>query len=148
MGTNMRTALVAAIVLIFAGTAHAQLSGGSLNSGGSALNSASSVNNTVGSNGAGSINTDSGTSTASAPHTNRDAIVNQNSKNPGEFVPSTFSSFSDAIATAKLEAALQPVTVAEAARLAQASRKKNRRANVIHLDEDETGHLVIAPEKK
>ena len=146
MGTNMRTALVAAIVLIFAGTAHAQLSGGSLNSG-SALNSASSVNNTVGSNGAGSINTDSGTSTASAPHTNRDASVNQNSKNPGEFVPSTFSSFSDAIATAKLEAALHPVTVAEAARLAQASRKKNDKP-VIHLDEDETGHLVIAPEKK
>jgi hypothetical protein len=143
----MKTALVVGIVLIFAGTARAQLSGGSLNTG-SALNSAATVNNTVGSNGAGSINPESGTSTASSAHANRDASVNQNSKNPGEYVPSTFSSYKDALETAKLEAALHPTTLAEAARLAQEAKKKAGDKPAIQLEQDERGNLVISSTKK
>jgi hypothetical protein len=74
--------------------------------------------------------------------------VNRNSRNPGEFVPSTYSSFKDALATAKLEAELRPMTVAEAARLAQERKRNATDTAVIQLDEDEHGKLVIAPVKK
>jgi hypothetical protein len=147
MGMIMKTALVLAIVLIFAGTAHAQLSGGSINSS-SAINSVASANGSVGINDGGSINSQPGTSASSISHVNPDAGVNMNSKNPGEFVPSAFSSYKDALATAKLEAELRPVTVAEAARLAQERKSKATDKAVIQLDEDEHGNLVITSVKK
>ncbi|MFZ3333408.1 MAG: hypothetical protein WA197_22410 [Candidatus Acidiferrales bacterium] len=70
--------------------------------------------------------------------------MNSNSKNPGVFVPSTFSTYQDALAEAKLEAALRPTTVAEAARQEQARRSRSKDAAVIQLDEDAQGKLVIA----
>jgi hypothetical protein len=128
----MRTALVLAIVLIFAGAAQAQFSG----SGGAI-------------NGSPGLNSHAGTSTtSSASQVNSDGSVNQNSKNPGAFVPSTFSSYQDALAIAKLEAALRPVTVAEAAHQAQEQNRKASGKAVIQLDEDEHGKLVIASAKK
>ena len=63
-------------------------------------------------------------------------------------MPSTYSSFKDALATAKLEAELRPMTVAEAARLAQERKRNATDTAVIQLDEDEHGKLVIAPVKK
>ncbi len=81
-------------------------------------------------------------------HPNLDAGVNMNSKNPGEFVPSTFTNFKDVLAEAKLQAALRPLTVAEAARQEQERRSKAKDANVIQLDEDAQGRLVIAKAKK
>jgi hypothetical protein len=80
MGMIMKTALVLAIVLIFAGTADAQLSGGSINSS-SAINSVASANGSVGINDGGSINSQPGTSRSSVSHVNPDAGVNMNSKN-------------------------------------------------------------------
>ena len=143
----MRAALVLAIVLIFAGTAHAQLSGGSINTS-SAINGVAGVNDTVATNGAGSINSQPSASASAESHTNPDAGVNMNSKNPGEFVLSTFSSYKDALATAKLEAELRPMTVAEAARLSQERKKNANTRAAIQLDEDEHGKLVIASVKK
>jgi hypothetical protein len=132
----MRTALVLAIVLIFAGTAHAQFSGRSINSGGGSIN------------GSPGLNSHASTSTSSASQVNSDASVNQNSKNPGAFVPSTFSSYQDALAIAKLQAALRPVTVAEAAHRAQEQNRKASGKAVIQLEEDEHGKLLIASAKK
>lgn len=143
----MRAALVLAIGLIFAGAAHAQLSGGSINTS-SAINGVATANGNVGINDGGSINEQPTTSASSGGHVNPDAGVNTNSKNPGEFVPSTFSSYQDALATAKLEAEARPITVAQAARLSQEHKKNANDKSVIQLDEDEHGNLVITSVKK
>jgi type IV secretory pathway TrbL component len=147
MGSIMRAALVLAIGLIFAGAAHAQLSGGSINTS-SAINGVATANGNVGINDGGSMNAQPTTSASSGSHVNPDAGVNANSKNPGEFVPSTFSSYQDALATAKLEAEVRPITVAEAARRSQERKKNANDKSVIQLDEDEHGNLVITSVKK
>jgi hypothetical protein len=131
----MRTVILSAIVLIFAGTAHAQWTGGS-------INTASSI-------GQGrELNTHHAPTPLGPSHTNLDASVNSNSKNPGEFVPSKFSAYRDALAEAKLEAAMRPLTVAEAARQEQERRGKSKDVKVIQLDEDAQGKLEIAPPKQ
>jgi hypothetical protein len=136
MGSIMRAALVLAIVLIFAETAHAQFGGENISSAGGSIN------------GAGSLNSHHSTPISSTSSVNLDASVNMNSKNPGEFVPSTFSNYKDALATAKLEAETRPMTVAEAARLSQERKTKANDKAVIQLDEDEHGKLMIASVKK
>ena len=48
-----------------------------------------------------------------------------------------------------VESGIRPLTVAEAARLAQTQKKKNAEQKpVIVLDKDEDGKLVIAPASK
>jgi hypothetical protein len=131
----MRTVFALAIVLIFAGTAHAQFTGGSINTGSSIGQGAA-------------LNAHHAATPPGPSHPNPDAGVNMNSKNPGEFVPSTFTSFKDVLAEAKLQAALRPLTVGEAARQEQERRSKAKDVNVIQLDEDAQGRLVIAQAKK
>lgn len=133
----MRTVILSAIVLLFAGSAHAQLLGGVINTGGNSINRASALNSHV------NAATNSGN-----PPANLDAFVNRNSKNPGEFVPSKFWAYQDVLAEAKLQAAQRPLTVAEAARQEQERRSKSQDAKVIQLDEDAQGKLVIATAKK
>jgi hypothetical protein len=137
MGMLMKTVILSAIVLFFAGTAHAQLLGGVINTGGSSINHAASLNSQV------STTTTSGDAPAIS-----DVVVNRNSKNPGEFVPSKFSTYQDVLAEAKLEAALRPLTIAEAARMERERRSNSKDANVVQLDEDAQGKLVIAQTKK
>lgn len=131
----MRTVIFSAIVLFFAGTAHAQWNGGSINAG-SSLGQG------------GEINAHHAPLQLGPGPANLDAGVNMNSKNSGEFVPSTFASFQDVLAEAKLQAALRPLTVAQAARQEQERRSKSQDAKVIQLDQDAQGKLVIAPAKK
>jgi hypothetical protein len=132
----MRAALVLAIVLIFAGTARAQIGGENISSTGGSIN------------GAGGLNSHHSTPTSSTISVNPDASVNMNSKNPGEFVPSTFSNYKDMLATAKLEAELRPMTLAEAARLAHERKKQVNDKAVFRVEEDEHGKLVIIPASK
>jgi hypothetical protein len=131
----MRTTLALAIFLIFAGTAHAQWNGGS-------INAVSSIGQ------GGELNARHAATPLGPSHPNLEAGVNMNSKNPGEFVPSTFTSFTDVLREAKLQAALRPLTVAEAARQEQERRSKAKDVNVIQLDEDAQGRLLIARAKK
>jgi hypothetical protein len=133
MGSIMRAALVLAIVLIFAGTARAQFGGENISSASGSIN------------GAGSLNSHHSTPTSSTSSVNPDASVNMNSKNPGEFVPSTFSNYKDVLATAKLEAELRPMTLAEAARLEHERKKQVNDKAVFRVEEDEHGKLVIVP---
>lgn len=134
---RMRIAFALAIVLIFASTAHAQFSGGVINTGGSSINHAATLNTNVSTS---TTNSESGPAAS-------DVVVNKNSKNPGEFIPSKFSTYQDVLVEAKLEAALRPPTVAEAARQEQERRSKSKDATVIQLDEDAQGKLVIAQAK-
>jgi len=134
-GDNMRKILMLAGILVFAGAARAQV-GGSLNSGGSV-------------NKMGSLNGGSGRSSdADAANTLPDSTTNRNSSNPGIFVPSTFTSYGKAVELGKLEALMKPMSLAEAARLAQEQRKNAAAKPVIVLDKDGDGKLVIAPRAK
>ena len=87
-------------------------------------------------------------SVPSAPTAAADSVVNLNSKNPGAFVPSTFTSYGEAVELGKLEASLKPTTLAEAARLAQEQKKTASRKSVIVVERNDDGKLVIAPATK
>ena len=149
----MKKTLLLASFLILAGTVHGQAVAsptGALNGAGS-LNNSSGIGNGGGLNGLGSINAPSAASSAgpaSAPGAALDRNVNQNSKNPGEYVPSRFSNYGDAVALGVVESGIRPLTVAEAARLAQTRKKNAEQKRVIVLERDANGNLVIAPEAK
>ncbi|HXN30150.1 MAG TPA: hypothetical protein VN902_23730 [Candidatus Acidoferrales bacterium] len=135
----MRKTLLLAGILIFAGTARAQI-GGSINNLGS-IGSGGSLNGLN----AGAVTS---VSVPSAPTAAADSVVNLNSKNPGAFVPSTFTSYGEAVELGKLEASLKPTTLAEAARLAQEQKKTASRKSVIVVERNDDGKLVIAPATK
>jgi hypothetical protein len=101
-------------------------------------------------NGAAGLNAGALTpiSVSSAPTTATDYVVNQNSKNPGPFVPSKFASYGEAVALGKLEAEMKPMTLAEAARLAQEQKKIASKKLPIVMASNDDGTLVIAPRAK
>ena len=149
----MKKTLLLAGFVILTGTAYGQGAAsptGTLNGAGS-INNAGTLGSGGGLNGAGSINGGSVAATPavpSAPGAAADRNVNQNSKNPGEYVPSRFSNYGDAVALGVLESGIRPPTVAEAARLAQMQKKNSEQKRVIVLDKDDDGKLVIAPASK
>jgi hypothetical protein len=138
----MRKTLFLAGILVFAGTARAQ-TGGSINNLGS-ISGGGSLNGVAGMN-AGSL---ASVSVPSAPTAAADSVVNQSSKNPGAFVPSTFTSYGEAVELGKLEASMKPATLAEAARLAQEQKKTASKKSVIVVERNDDGKLVIAPAAK
>ena len=135
----MKKTLLLAGMILFAGTAYGQ-----------SINYAGNMNGTGSLGGAGSINAGSVTAVnhSSSPAGLSDFQVNQQSKNPGEYVPSRFSTYGDAVALGVVESGIRPLTVAEAARLAQMQKKNAEQKPVIVLDKDEDGKLVIAPTAK
>jgi hypothetical protein len=145
----MKKTLMLASFLILAGTVHGQSGNGTLNSAGS-INNLAGIGSAGGINGGASTNGGSYVAPAptSAPGAAVDRAVNQNSKNPGEYVPSRFSNYGDAVALGVIESGIRPLTVAEAARQAQEQRKNAEQKRVIVLDRDANGNLVIAPEAK
>ena len=152
-GAHMKKTFLLASFLVLAGTVHGQVQSqsGTLNGAGSMNNASSVGNGSAGLNGAGSINGGSASAPAapaSAPGAAADRSVNQNSKNPGEYVPSRFTNYGDAVALGVIESGMRPLTVAEAARLAQVQKKNAEQKPVIVLDKDDDGKLVIAPAAK
>jgi hypothetical protein len=147
----MKRIVVLAGLLILTGTAHAQAVGsptGILNGAGS-INSAGSYGSGGGINGAGSVNGPSASpAVASAPGAVADRNVNQSSKNPGEYVPSKFTNYGEAVALGEIESGMRPLTVAEAARMAQQQKKNGNTKTVIVLEKDGDGKLAIAPAAK
>ena len=135
-GEHMRKTLLLAGVLVFAGAARAQNIGGAINDMGN-LNHMGSLNG-------GSLHLADPNAAAAAT----DFAVNRESKNPGTFEPSTFTSYGEAVELGKLEAAMKPMTLAEAARLAQEQKKNASKKNAIVLEKNDDGKLVIAPTAK
>ncbi len=117
--------------LIFAGTTHAQTIGGT-------------INNHAGINGAGGLES---AGAMNPPHPILDNgttnFINTSGRNPGEFVPSTFASYQDAVAEAKANANKQPLTLADMARQAQAQKKAAESKAAMVLEQDSDGKLVI-----
>jgi hypothetical protein len=153
-GEHMKETFLLASFLVLAGAVHGQgvqSPSGTLNGAGSVNNASSIGSGSAGLNGAGSINGGSASAPAtpaSAPGAAADRAVNQSSKNPGEYVPSRFSTYGDAVALGVVESGIRPLTVAEAARLAQTQKKNAEQKPAIVLDKDEDGKLVIAPAAK
>jgi hypothetical protein len=150
----MKKTLLLASFLLLTGTVYGQgvqSPTGTLNGAGSVNNASGLGSGSGGLNGAGSINGGSAgpsAAPASAPGAAADRSVNQTSKNPGEYVPSRFSTYGDAVALGVVESGMRPLTVAEAARLAQTQKKNAEQKPVIVLDKDEDGKLVITPTAK
>jgi len=149
----MKKIIVVASFLIFAGVAHGQT--------GATINSYSGIGDSAGLGGAPGLGAGSGIggspninlptasgSVPSAPAAAADRDVNQNSKNPGNYVPSRFTNYREAVALGEVESGMRPLTVAEAARMAQARKKNASQRPAIVLDRDENGKLVIAPTAK
>jgi hypothetical protein len=112
-------------VALLAGSAQAQMRGGS-----------------VGSSGSLSFSHSNHGSTASAP------LVNVSATNPGEFVPSTFQSYNEAVSTGREQLSARPVTVAEAARILQASKKSEVQKPALIGEQDNNGKMIISSGKQ
>ena len=79
---------------------------------------------------------------ASAP------LVNVSATNPGEFVPSTFESYNEAVITGREQLNATPVTVAEAARILQASKKSEVQKPALMVEQDNNGKMIISSGKQ
>ncbi len=127
----MSKILMIGAFLIFAGVTRAQTIGGT-------------INNQAGINGAGGLNSAGALNAAHPILDNGTTIfINTSGRNEGEFVPSTFASYKDAVAEAKANANRQPVTLADMARQAQAQKKAVELKSAIVLEQDSDGKLVI-----
>ncbi len=123
----MKKIILLAGIALLAGTAQAQF-GGSLNSSGSMNGSRSTIANNI--------------APASAPQANVSAT------NPGEFVPSTFESYQQAVATGQEELDAKPLRVAEVARMLQARRKLEIQKPALIAEQDDDGNVIISGGKR
>jgi hypothetical protein len=70
--------------------------------------------------------------------------VNVSATNPGEFVPSTFESYKEAVMTGQEQLNARPVTIAEAARILQAQKKFETQKPALIVEQDDNGKMVIS----
>jgi hypothetical protein len=133
----VKKALLIATFFIFAGAAHAQI--------GPTINNQGSYGLGGGLEGMGSINGhhSSAPSSSAAP-----SMENVSGTNPGEYVPSTFASYKQAVADAKADANKKPLTLADIARQAQAEKKTAEPKQAMVLEKDWEGKLIIENPKK
>jgi hypothetical protein len=126
-----------ATFFVFAGAAQAQY--------GSTINNYQSYNNAGGLEGAGALNShpSSSSSSSAAPSTE-----NVSGTNTGEFVPSTFASYKEAVADARANADKKPMTLADIARQSQAEKKAAEPKQAMLLEQNSDGKLVITNPKK
>ena len=123
----MKKIILLAGIALFAGTAQAQF-GGSLNSSSGMNGSRSTIANNV--------------APASAPQ------ANVSGTNPGEFVPSTFESYQQAVATGQEELDARPLRLAEVARMLQARRKLEIQTPALIAEQDDDGNVIISSGKQ
>jgi len=133
----VKQALLIATFFIFAGAAQAQY--------GSTINNYQSYNNAGGLEGAGALNShpSSSSSSSAAPSTE-----NVSGTNTGEFVPSTFASYKEAVADARANADKKPMTLADIARQSQAEKKAAEPKQAMLLEQNSDGKLIITNPKK
>ena len=122
-----KTILILGIAFL-AGSAHAQFRGGSLNAAGGMNGSHSTISN--------SGPTDSGSQ------------ANVGATNPGEFVPSTFESYRQAVATGQEELDARPLRLAEVARIFQAQKKSEIQKPALIAEQDDDGNVIISSGKQ
>jgi hypothetical protein len=134
----MKKAIIMAAFLVFAATAHAQTGQfGSLN-GAPPVGSGASINTN------GGLNSDTGLGNPSGLTGNSPSTSNISDTNPGEYIPSRFEGYKDAVSDGKAMANRKPMTIAEMARQSQAEKKAAEGKKVMVLEQDSNGKLTIA----
>jgi hypothetical protein len=133
----MKFLLVAGVLLLVGtGSANAQSMSnvGSIGAG-SSLNGASSVNHSA------TMNPNGGSSAGivSDPRSSKSV----EGTNPGEFVPSTFESYDAALSLGEMAKRVRPLTVVEAARLAQQAKANPGAKPALVLEKDPDGNLIV-----
>ena len=124
--------LTTAAFLVFAAAAHGQtVQFGTLNSAASI--SGASVGSTGGSN-----------SNPSGLSGNAPSTENISATNPGEYIPSRFEVYADAVQDGEAMKNRRAMTIAEMARQSQAEKKAAEGKKVVVLDQDSNGKLTIA----
>jgi hypothetical protein len=74
--------------------------------------------------------------------------ANVSATNPGEFVPSTFESYKEAVIIGQEQLNARPVTVAEAARIFQARKKSESQKPALIVEQDDDGRMIISSGKQ
>jgi hypothetical protein len=122
----MKKIILLAGIALLAGSAQAQMRSNGMSSSGGSLSFSHSNHGTP----------------APAPQ------VNVSATNPGEFVPSTFESYNDAVITGQEQLDARPVTIAEAARIFQAQKKTETQKPALIVEQDDNGRMVISSGKQ
>jgi hypothetical protein len=138
----MKNAIIMAAFLVFAATTHAQTGQfGSLN-GAAPITSNTSIGAT------GGLNSDTGIGNPSGlPASNTASTGNVSDTNPGEYIPSRFEGYKEAVSDGKAWSNRKSMTIAEMARQSQADKKAAEGKKVMVLEQDSTGKLTIAQPK-
>lgn len=139
LGMLMKFLLAAGVLLLVGiGSTQAQsLSNVGSIGGGSSLNGSSSMNHSP------TMNTGGGSSTGSV--SNSRPSKNVEATNPGEFVPSTFESYDAALSLGEIANRMHPLTIVEAARLAQQAKANPAAKPALVLEKDAEGNLIVVP---
>jgi len=138
----MKFFLMAGIMFfVTLGAANAQSLAGVPSVGGSSINNAGSINNS------GSINLESRSSYGSSA-SNAGATRSVAGTNPGEFVPSTFEGYDKALDLGEIAARNRPVSLAEAARMAQKAKVAGAMKPAMTLEKNAEGKLIVIQAKQ
>jgi hypothetical protein len=138
--------LLAVGVVFFFGVGVAQAQGTSVGSGAS-VGSGRSVGDGGSLNSQGSINP-SGPAEHGATPVDPRSSKSVAGKNPGEYVPSTFQNYDDALAEGVIEGKRRPLTLAEIARLSQQKKAAETHKPALVLEKDVDGKLILVPAKQ
>ena len=131
----MKKLIVLAGFLTLAGVAHAQRAG-------SALNAFPGAGG--GSGGGGGLSSGSHSAGAITPGPYSTPRANVSATNTGEFVPTMFQNYQEAVAEGQRELDAKQPQLAEAARMAQAAKKSETGKAVVVAGQDSAGNLVIS----
>ena len=134
---TMKKLIVLAGFLTLAGAAHAQQRGG-----GAAPSAFPSAGG--GSGGGGGLSSPSHSASASLPGPYSTPRANASATNTGEFVPTMFQSYQEAVSEGQRELDARQPQLAEAARMAQAAKKSAAGKAVMAAGQDNEGNLVIS----
>jgi hypothetical protein len=96
----------------------------------------------------GGLNSDTGIGNPSGiPASNTASTGNVSDTNPGEYIPSRFEGYKEAVSDGKAWSNRKSMTIAEMARQSQADKKAAEGKKVMVLEQDGTGKLTIAQPK-
>jgi hypothetical protein len=134
----MKLLLIAGIlVLASVGSASAQSLAGVPGVGGSSINNSGSLSS------GRSINTSSVGGSVSPSR----SYINVEAKNPGEFVPSTFEDYNVALDQGENARRVRPLTIVEAAHMAQQAKAAAAGKPAIVLEKNAEGNLITVSAK-
>jgi hypothetical protein len=134
-------------ILLFAGVGSAGAQGMVGGTGSGSVGGAASLNSATGLNASNSINT-ANASPSSTVGADAGPAQNDQARNPGEFVPSTFQNYHAALGLGEEAGRARPVSVVEAARLARQTKATSAAKPSVVLDKDAEGKLIVVQAKQ